>query len=94
MPTKTNAALSQRDALLQQMTEATKRLAVELDRRLTELHHEGLLARHDAGTGFACVIAEEATYGSDAVAQLAEYLGMSPDRIYKLRNYALERRAA
>jgi hypothetical protein len=86
---KTNRNGLHRAKVFDDMTAATRQLAVDLDRDFARVHQDGLLLRHDAGRTLARVIAEEATYGSSAVEQLATYLVMSPDRLYKLRTYAL-----
>ncbi len=70
-----------RTTAFEDMTAATKQLAVDLDRDFARVHQDGLLLRHDVGRTLARVIAEEATYGSSAVEQLATYLAMSPDRL-------------
>lgn len=87
--TNANRTRPHRDHQLSEMTPATKQLAVKLDRTLASAHCDALLLRYDTGRSLARVVAEEATYGSSAVEQLAAYLGMSPDRLYKLRTYAL-----
>lgn len=74
--------------LLNDMTPATRKLAADFDQHLAREHHDGLMLRHAMGVTLGRVIGDERTYGSNAVEQLAKYLGMSPDRLYKLRTYA------
>lgn len=83
-----NAEGLRRLALLDDMTPATRKLATDFDQHLAREHHDGLLLRHTMGVTLGPVIGDERTYGSNAVEQLAKYLGMSPDRLYKLRTYA------
>ena len=70
------------------MSTETKRLAQEFEKRLADEHHEGLVLRHDLGVAVTRAHDAEAVYGSNAVEHLAAYLGMSPDRLYKLRTFA------
>jgi hypothetical protein len=77
-----------RSALLQQMTPATRHIAQCVESTLAAENHQGLLARHDIGVRLNQAVNEKATYGLQAVQQIARYLGMGADRLYKLCAYA------
>lgn len=85
---KNNVKSKHRQKTFDDMTPETRNLATQFEQQLEQEHHDGLLLRHAMGVTLARVIAGEATYGSNAVEQLAAYLGMCPDRLYKLRTYA------
>jgi len=70
------------------MTSATQEVAQYIETTLATENQHGLLLRHDVGMRLKRVIAEEATYGSQAAQQIATYLGMSVDRLYKLCAFA------
>jgi hypothetical protein len=80
--------LIDRSAWLQQMTPATRHIAQCVESTLAAENHQGLLARHDIGVRLNQAVIEKATYGSQAVQQIARYLGMGADRLYKLCAYA------
>jgi hypothetical protein len=70
------------------MTSATQETAQYIETTLATENQHGLLCRHDIGMRLKRVIEEEATYGGQAAQQIAAYLGMSIDRLYKLCAYA------
>ena len=77
-----------RQKVFSDMTPSTQKLAQKFEQQFAREHHDGLLLRHAFGRALGRVIAEEGTYGSDAVGQLATYLATCPDRLYKLRTFA------
>jgi hypothetical protein len=70
-----------------QMTTATQAVARQFEQTLSKERRDTILIRHELGRQLDQVIREEATYGSAAVEQLAAYLTLSPDFLYKLHTY-------
>jgi hypothetical protein len=77
-----------RPDLLAQMTLPTQAVAQYVESALGGEKRQGLLIRHDIGSRSKQAVEEKATYGCQAVQQIAEYVGMSADRLYKLCSYA------
>jgi hypothetical protein len=71
-----------------QMTTATQAIARQFERTLSKERLDTILVRHELGRQLDQIISEEATYGSAAVEQLAAYLALSPDFLYKLHTYS------
>lgn len=78
----------ERARVYREMTPATQQVATDFEDKLCRQSRDGLLIRHEMGLTLAEVTEGRARYGSRAVEQLAAYLGLSPDRLYKLRTYA------
>jgi hypothetical protein len=71
-----------------QMTTATQAVARQFEQTLSKERRDTILIRHELGRQLDQIISEEANYGSAAVEQLAAYLALSPDFLYKLHTYA------
>jgi hypothetical protein len=76
------------DEAFRQMTPDMQRLAVDFEQQLATEKRSGLLIRREMGLRIDQVINGESTYGTAAVEQLAVYLSVSPDRLYKLRTFS------
>lgn len=77
-----------RPALLQQMKPPAQEVAQYVQATLAAEQRQGLLVRHEIGLRLDEVVEEKAIYGSQAVQQIAEYVGLSADRLYKQCAYA------
>ena len=77
-----------RTRVFEEMTPATQSLATEFSEKLDRDKRDGLMLRHELGQRLGQVIQSQSSYGAHAIDQLAQYLGVSPDSLYKLRNFA------
>lgn len=75
-----------------EMTKATREVADQFQELLTRGARGSILVQYDLGSRLGAVIEDEATYGSGAVKQLAEYFNIKGGEttLYSLRNFAGE----
>lgn len=87
---ETTAVATSREELLASMNEATRKVALEGERHISKAYRGLVLVQYDLGKKVAEVVAKEAVYGSNAVAQLAAYWNISggTTTLYNLRSFA------
>lgn len=78
---------TKRAALLSDMTPALQKVALDFEGKGKKKARMLCLSEYDKGTKIREVIEEEAQYGSNAVEQLAAYLGQKATKLYNLRNF-------
>ena len=77
--------------ILNSMTDAGRKLAKEIAAERASTASNIVLHQYDTGARLAKAIADEATYGSKFVEQLAEFLGFGEEGangLYNMRNFA------
>ena len=79
---------SKRNALFQDMPPALQKVAKDFETKFKKKARMLCLSAYDMGTKIRQVIEEEAHYGSNAVEQLAEYLGKGTTTLYELQTFA------
>jgi len=79
-----------RKSLLADMTPACRTVAKEFEEKIKIGNQGVILIRYDIGAKVCRVVEKEAQYGSNAVKQLAAYLGFKDDgsALYSLKNFA------
>lgn len=83
-------AFKKRSKLLKDMNTDLQEVAKDWEHRLGIRNRGEIMILYDLGARLKDIIADEATYGSNAVEQLAEYWNMSggANTLYNLRNLA------
>ncbi len=75
--------------LFQEMSSAIQQVAREFEAVLTRHKRSGILDRHEMGIiSIGVVIEGIPLHGTRSVGQIAAYLGVSADRLYKLLAFA------
>lgn len=86
--TDLTAVEKRRSQLLAEMTPATKEIAQEFHELLGTAARGVMLVHFDFGCRIAAMVAEEDTYGMNAVNQLAEFLNVPSQYLYQMKNVA------
>ncbi len=77
-----------RSQLLAEMTSATREVAKEFHGKLGTAARGVILVHYDVGKRVSDMVANEDTYGMNAVNQIAEFLSCQPMYLYSMKNVA------